>query len=115
MSPGILYGGVSIDIGEKTQAESVIVVIRRVGEPVNNDGVVEGMVDLPHPAVQLVVGDAAPVLGLLVIVDSFSAIPAYFQIMRREFCVFCVEPLQPTQGSWLVPLEPPKSPKRGPF
>ena len=35
--------------------------------------------------------------------------------MRREFCVFCVEPLQPTQGSWLVPLEPPKSPKRGPF
>ena len=24
--------------------------------------------------------------------------------MRREFCVFCVEPLQPTQGSWLVPL-----------
>ena len=47
--------------------------------------------------------------------DSFSAIPAYFQIMRREFCVFCVEPLQPTQGSWLVPLEPPKSPKRGPF
>ena len=48
-------------------------------------------------------------------IDSFSAIPAYFQIMRREFCVFCVEPLQPTQGSWLVPLEPPKSPKRGPF
>ena len=47
--------------------------------------------------------------------DSFSAISAYFQIMRREFCVFCVEPLQPTQGSWLVPLEPPKSPKRGPF
>ena len=47
--------------------------------------------------------------------DSFSAILREFQIMRREFCVFCVEPLQPTQGSWLVPLEPPKSPKRGPF
>ena len=52
-----------------------------------------------------------PILSL----DSFSAISAYFQIMRREFCVFCVEPLQPTQGSWLVPLEPPKLPKRGPF
>ena len=48
--------------------------------------------------------------------EPFSAIIlAPFQIMRHEFCVFCVEPLQPTQGSWLVPLEPPKSPKRGPF
>ena len=47
--------------------------------------------------------------------EPFSAILPYFQIMRREFSVFCVEPLQPTQGSWLVPLEPPKSPKRGPF
>ena len=28
-------------------------------------GVVERVVDLPHPAVQFVVGDAAPVLGLL--------------------------------------------------
>ena len=61
MSPGILYGGVSIDIGEETQAEPVIVVIRRVGEAVNDDGVVESMVDLPHPAVQFVVSDAAPV------------------------------------------------------
>ena len=47
--------------------------------------------------------------------EPFSAILAHFQIMRCEFCVFCMEPLQPTQGSWLVPLEPPKSPKRGPF
>ena len=61
MSPGILYGGVSIDIGEETQAEPVVVVVRRVGEAVNNDGVVERVVDLSHPAVQLVVRDAAPV------------------------------------------------------
>ena len=47
--------------------------------------------------------------------EPFSAILQEFQIMRREFCAFCMEPLQPTQGSWLVPLEPPKSPKRGPF
>ena len=47
--------------------------------------------------------------------EPFSAILQYFQIMRREFCVFSVEPLQPTQGSWLAPLEPPISPKRGPF
>ena len=66
MSPCILYGGVSIDVGEKTQTEPVIVIIWRVCEAVNNDGVVESMVDLPHPAVQLVVGDAAPVLRLLV-------------------------------------------------
>ena len=43
--------------------------------------------------------------------EPFSATLAYFQIMRREFCVFCMEPLQPTQGSWLVPLEPPKNQK----
>ena len=61
------------------------------------------------------VTDSAYVAVSMYTLDSFSAISAYFQIMRREFCVFCVEPLQPTQGSWLVPLEPPKSPKRGPF
>ena len=49
------------------------------------------------------------------VIEPFSAILPYFQIMSHEFCVFCMEPLQPTQGSWLVPLEPPKSPKRGPF
>ena len=47
--------------------------------------------------------------------ERFSAILPTFQIMRCEFCIFCMEPLQPTQGSWLVPLGPPKSPKRGPF
>ena len=26
--------------------------------------------------------------------EPFSAILAHFQIMRREFCVFCMEPLQ---------------------
>ena len=33
--------------------------------------------------------------------------------MRREFWVFCMEPLQPTQGIWLVPLDwnPQKRPK----
>ena len=58
---------------------------------------------------------ALTIIGKKCAYDSFSTISAYFQIMRREFCVFCVEPLQPAQGSWLVPLEPPKSPKRGPF
>ena len=32
--------------------------------------------------------------------EPFSAILAYFQIMRREFCVFCVEP-SPQFGSHL--------------
>ena len=49
------------------------------------------------------------------VVEPFSAILAYFQIMGHEYCVFCLEPLQPTQGSWFAPLEAPKSPKRGPF
>ena len=72
MSPGILYGGVSIDIGEETQTESVIVVVWRICEPIDYDGVVLGVVDLPHPAVELVVGDAAPVFRLLVIVIIVS-------------------------------------------
>ena len=54
-------------------------------------------------------------IAVIIVIEPFSAILPHFQIMRREFCVFCMEPFQPTQGSWLVPLEPPKSPKRGPF
>ena len=61
MSPCILYGGVSVDVGEETQTEPVIVIIWRVCEAVNDDGVIQRMVNFPHPAVQLVVGDAAPV------------------------------------------------------
>ena len=66
MSPCILYGGVSVDVGEETQTEPVIVIIWRVCEPVNDDGVVESVVDLPHPAVEFVVRYAAPVFRLLV-------------------------------------------------
>ena len=47
----------------------------------------------------------------MMIFDSFSAILPYFQIMRHEFCVFCVEPLKPTQVSWLVPRNPQNCPK----
>ena len=61
MSPRILYGGVSVDVGEEAQTEPVVVVVGRVCEAVNDDGVIQRMVNFPHPAVQLVVRDAAPV------------------------------------------------------
>ena len=66
MPPRVLYGGISIDVGEKTQTEPVVVVVGRVCEAVNDDGVIQRMVNFPHPAVQLIVGNTAPVLRLLV-------------------------------------------------
>ena len=44
-----------------------------------------------------------------------GAILSYFALFPNHHRKFCVEPLPATQGSWLVPLEPPKSPKWGPF
>jgi hypothetical protein len=61
----VLYGGISIHIGELAKAEPVIILVGRIGESVNDDGVVVGMVHLAHPRVQLVVGYGGPVHGLL--------------------------------------------------
>ena len=49
-----------VHIGEQSQAESVVVVVWRVGEPVNDHRVVVGMVHLTNSAVQLVVSDGGP-------------------------------------------------------
>jgi hypothetical protein len=65
MPTGVLNGGVPVDVGELAQAEPVVVLVGRVGEPVNDDGMVVGMVHLTHPRVQLVVGDRGPVHWLL--------------------------------------------------
>ena len=35
MSPRILYGGVSVDVGEEAQTEPVVVVVGRVGKAIN--------------------------------------------------------------------------------
>jgi len=65
MSPGVLNGRISVHVGELSQAEPVVVLVGGIGESVNDDGVVVGMVDLAHPRVQLVVGDRGPVGRLL--------------------------------------------------
>ncbi len=65
MAACVLYGGISIHIGELAKAEPVIILVGRIGESVNDDGVVVGMVHLAHPRVQLVVGYGGPVHGLL--------------------------------------------------
>lgn len=66
MSSCVLDGGVSIDIGQLTETEAVVVFVGRIGEAVNDDGVSVGVVHLSHSTVQLVVGDAGPVRWLLV-------------------------------------------------
>ena len=65
MSSRVLYGGVSVDIGELAEAEPVIVLVGWIGEPVDDNRVVVGVVDLAHPRVQLVVRDRGPVHWLL--------------------------------------------------
>ena len=65
MSSCILNGGIPINIGQLTQAESVVVLIWGVGETINDDGVSVSVVNLSHPTVQLVVSYAGPVDWLL--------------------------------------------------
>ena len=64
MSPRILYGGVSVDVGEEAQTEPV--PLAGVSEPVHGDAGLAGVEGLPHPRVELVVGDGAPEGGLAV-------------------------------------------------
>lgn len=65
MPPGILNGGVAVNVGEQAKAESVAVVggIREAIDEHAGGGRLEG---LPDAVVELVVNDGAPVLGLLV-------------------------------------------------
>ena len=58
MSARELHGGVTVNVGEQTQAEAL-----RVGgvrEAVHGEGGLGGVEGLSHPLVQLVVGDGAP-------------------------------------------------------
>lgn len=65
MPPGILNGGVAVDVGEQAEAESVAVVggIREAIDKHAGGGRLEG---LPDTVVELVVNNGAPVLGFLV-------------------------------------------------
>lgn len=65
MPPGILNGGVAVDVGEQAEAEPVAVVggIREAIDEHAGGGRVEG---LPDTVVEFVVNNGAPVLGFLV-------------------------------------------------
>ncbi len=66
MSPCVLNGGVSVDVGQETQAEAVRVG-GGVSETVHVYAVMPCMKSLPHSVVELVIHDGAPVLRLLVL------------------------------------------------
>lgn len=63
--PGVLDGGVAVDVGEQPQAEPVLVV-GGVGEAIHQDAGGGRVERLPNAVVQLVVDDGAPVLRLFV-------------------------------------------------
>ena len=63
--PRVLDGGVAVDVGQQAQTEAVLVV-GRVGESVHQDTAGRSVERLSNTAVQLIVGDRAPVLRLLV-------------------------------------------------
>ena len=63
--PGVLDGGVAVDVGQQAEAEAVAVV-GGVGEAVHQHAGGGRLEGLAHAVVELVVDDGAPVLGLLV-------------------------------------------------
>jgi len=66
VTAGVLDGRVSVDVGELTKTEPVVVLIGWVGEAVYDNGLCLGVIDLSDSAVELVVSNGGPVGGLLV-------------------------------------------------
>ena len=64
MASGLLDHGVPVNVGEEAQTEPV--PLAGVSEPVHGDAGLAGVEGLPHPRVELVVGDGAPEGGLAV-------------------------------------------------
>lgn len=60
MSPGVLNGGVAVDVREEAKTEALRVVAG-VSEAINNDRVSLCMEHLTHPVVQLIVSYTGPV------------------------------------------------------
>lgn len=58
MSARQLHRGVAVHVGQQAQAETLRV--GRIREAVHRQRGLRGVEDLPHPLVQLVVGDGAP-------------------------------------------------------
>ena len=66
VAPRVLDRRVAVHIRQLAQAEPVVVLVAWVREPVDDDRVVVGVVNLPNSAVQLIIGDGRPVEGFLV-------------------------------------------------
>lgn len=65
MPPGVLNGGVAVDVGEQAEAESVAVV-GGICEAIDEHAGGGGLERLSDTIVELVVNNRAPVLGFLV-------------------------------------------------
>lgn len=65
MTPCVFNGGIPVNIGQQTKAES-IAVVGWIGKSVNNNTMAGGMEYLPNTVVQLIVCYRAPALGFLV-------------------------------------------------
>ena len=63
--PGVLDGGVAVDVGQQAETEAVAVV-GGICEAVHEHAGGGRLERLPDPVVELVVNDGAPVLGFLV-------------------------------------------------
>lgn len=65
MPPGVLDGGVAVDVGEQAETESVAVV-GGICEAINKHTGRGSLERLPNTIVELVVNNRAPVLGFLI-------------------------------------------------
>jgi len=90
VAPRVLDSRVAVHIRQLTQAEPVVVLVAWVCEPVDDDRVVVGVVNLPNSAVQLIIGDGRPVEGFLIRNRLCTVVVRLHPIValwRRSVCV----------------------------
>jgi len=88
--PRVLDRRVTIHVRQLAEAESVIVLVAWVCEPVDDDRVVVGVVNLANSAVQLIICDGRPVEGFLIRHRLSTVIVCLHPIVtlwRRSVCV----------------------------
>jgi len=91
VAPRVLDRRVAVHVGQLAKAESVVVLVARVCEPVDDHRVVVGMVNLPDSAVQLVIGNGGPVEGFLVRNCLCTVVVRFHSVVtlcRRSVCVY---------------------------
>lgn len=90
VAPRVLDRRVAVHIRQLAQAEPVVVLVAWVREPVDDDRVVVGVVNLPNSAVQLIIGDGRPVEGFLIRNRLCTVVVRLHPIValwRRSVCV----------------------------